>query len=562
MGGAGPAARRSVPSLLRARVREAAAALRDRQLARLMLTWGAWITAEWAFLILVSVLAFDRGGAAAVGLTGAVRVLPAAVFGPLAALLSDRLPRPRVLAAVHLSWLVIALATAWLVAVDAPLAVVLIVLGLGSVAFSLFRPCVNAMIPQVVHSPSQLIVANSAISTVEAAGTVLGPVLSGVLLAVVDPVAAFLAVALIFAFGALAVVGIRTPFQPARRSPAATRRVLLEPFRGFEVLVAERGIRAVFGLFMLQTTMRGLLNVFVVVLALSSFEGGAGQTGSLFAAVGVGGLLGAVVTLGGGAVHRSALWFALGVFLWGLSVAVIGGWPEPVVAWCALAVLGLGNAVADIYGFSLLNRLIPDHVAGRAWGAFHSAAEGVIAVGSVGAPLLIALVGLSWAMGITGGLLALSPLLLLRQLRSVDASAAASPEAVRLLGQVPTFAPMTGIGLERLARSAHEVSFLDAEAVVGEGEVGELFYVVVEGELAVRQAGRERRRLGPGDAFGEIALLNAVPRTASVVSVGPSRLLSIDGDSFVAAVTGHRLAEQLAYDAAYDLLQGDKRSSA
>jgi len=165
-------------------------------------------------------------------------------------------------------------------------------------------------------------------------------------------------------------------------------------------------------------------------------------------------------------------------------------------------------------------------------------------------------------MGITGGLLALSPLLLSRPLRSVDASAAASPEAVRLLGQVPTFAPMTGIGLERLARSAHEVSFLDAEAVVGEGEVGELFYVVVEGELAVRQAGRERRRLGPGDAFGEIALLNAVPRTASVVSVGPSRLLSIDGDSFVAAVTGHRLAEQLAYDAAYDLLQGDKRSSA
>jgi len=103
---------------------------------------------------------------------------------------------------------------------------------------------------------------------------------------------------------------------------------------------------------------------------------------------------------------------------------------------------------------------------------------------------------------------------------------------------------------------------LDAEPAVTKGEVGELFYVVVEGELAVCLNGQQRRRLGPGDAFGEIALLKAVPRTASVLSVGSSRLLSIDGQSFVAAVTGHRLAEQLAYDAAYDLLQGDKRSSA
>jgi len=120
---------------------------------------------------------------------------------------------------------------------------------------------------------------------------------------------------------------------------------------------------------------------------------------------------------------------------------------------------------------------------------------------------------------------------------------------------------MTCITLERLARATQELHLLDAEPVVCEDDMGELFYVVVAGQVLVSQAGRERRRLGPGDSFGEIALLKSVPRTASVVSVGSTRLLSIDGDSFVAAVTGHRVAEQLAQDAADDRLRGDRRSS-
>ncbi len=554
-------AARSLPTLLRARAADAAVAMHDPQLARLVLTFGAWITAQLAFLIVVSVIAYDKGGAAAVGLTGAVRVLPAAVLGPLVAVALDRLPRPRVLAGVHLSWLLVALATAWLAATDAPLGSVLVVLGLGSVTLSVFKPYVHAMIPQVVTSPSQLIVANSACSTIEAVGTVLGPVLTGLLLATFDPAVALLVLALVFALGAAAASGIRTEFQPPRRGSAGSRSVLLEPLRGFQVLVAQPGTRTVYGLFMLQTLMRGLVNVFVVVLALRTFDGGEAAAGNLFAAVGVGGLIGVLVTLGGGAVNRSALWFAFGISLWGVPIAVIGVWPDPIVALCAFAALGAGNAVADVYGFSLLNRLIPDHLAGRAWGVFHSSAELMIAVGSIAAPLLITAFGLPWALGLTGAVLALSPLVLWQQLRTVDAATAASPDVVELLRQVPTFAPMTGIGLERLARSAREMDLPDNDAVIREGDVGDLFYVVVEGRLSVSQAGRERRMLGPGDAFGEIALLKAVPRTASVTSIGSSRVLTIDGDSFVAAVTGQCRAEHLAHDAADDLLRGDDRSS-
>ncbi len=120
---------------------------------------------------------------------------------------------------------------------------------------------------------------------------------------------------------------------------------------------------------------------------------------------------------------------------------------------------------------------------------------------------------------------------------------------------------MTCIALERLARSVQEVNLIDAEPAVTKGDVGALFYVVVGGELIVCLDGQQRRKLGPGYAFGEIALLKAVPRTASVLSIGSSQLLSMDGHSFVAAVTGHRLAEELACDAAAGLLEGDTRAS-
>ena len=523
-----------------------------------MLTWGAWVTAEWAFLIAVSVLAFDVGGPAAVGVVGAVRVLPAAVLGGAVAMVSDRLPRPLVLAAVHASWCVVALAMTWLAAVDAPMLVLVVVVGLGSATSAVFKPCVSALIPQMVDNPRHLIVSNSAYSTVEAGGTVLGPVACGALLAVTGPPGVFLALAVIFAVGAAAAATMRTPFQPSRRTTTTRRRALTESLRGVRILTAP-GISTAFALFMLQTMMRGLLNVFVIVLAATRFGGGDALAGSLFAAIGIGGLLGSVAALSGGGTQRSAGLLTIGIAMWGLPVAVIGLLLDPTVAWWALAALGLGNALLDIYGFSLLNRLIPDHVAGRAWGAFHSTAAAMVALGSLTAPLLISAAGLSWAMVISGTALTLAALVGWPKFRALTAGLEGDPAAVELLRQVPLFAPLSAIAVERLARTTREVHVSPGVEVVRQGEIGDLYFVVAEGDLSVRQDGREIRRLGATDSFGEIALLQAVPRTATVVSDGDSRLLSLDAESFVAAVTGHRDSERVAHGAVTELLADDAR---
>ena len=516
--------------------------LRNRDLVGLLVSWGCWVTGEWAYLIALSVVAYGSGGAAAVGVAGAVRVLPAAVLGPLASIATDRFRRPLVLTAVHICWSLVTLALAGLAAADAPLAVFLTVVGVGAFLSSAFRPSVNAMIPQLVRSPGELVAANSAYSIVEATATIVGPLVSGALLAALAPAATFLALSVLFAAAGAVSSRIHSDFQPARATRMAGLAVLAEPLRGFPALVRP-GIRVVFGLLSGQAAMRGLVNVFVVVLAL---RGGGADAGTLFAAIGVGGLLGAVGALGAGGNSQGARRFGLGVALWGLPVLAIGLTPK--LALPALLLLGLGNAIEDVYGFTLLNRLLPDHVAGRAFGALWSCAAAAIALGSLGGAFLISTVGLAWAMRITGAVLAFGVFILWGRLRAIDDMAGADPAAADLLRLVPMFAPLTPLALESLARGALEVRVPAGVTVVRQGDVGDRFFVVCDGSLSVHQDGHELRPLGHGDAFGEIALLRSVPRTASITATDSCRLLSIDASTFVAAVTGHRGAEHAAHE--------------
>ncbi|MBA2390586.1 MAG: MFS transporter, partial [Geodermatophilaceae bacterium] len=235
---------------------------------------------------------------------------PAAALGPLAAVLADRLPRPRVMAAVHASMCLVMLVLAWLTAVTAPWVFLLVVVGVGAVLSSVFKPCTHSLLPQLVRDPAELVAANSAYSTVEAAGTVAGPVLSGVLLAVFAPEVTFFSLAVLFAGAAAVSLTIHSEFQPARTRRARGLAVLGGPLRGFPALVGP-GVRVVVVLFLAQICMRGFLNVFVVVVALTG-DGGM-STGALFAAIGVGGLIGAIGALGAGGSASSARRFGVGI---------------------------------------------------------------------------------------------------------------------------------------------------------------------------------------------------------------------------------------------------------
>jgi MFS family permease len=518
--------------------------LANRQLRRVAETWGCWIAGEWAFLVLLSVTAYDRGGTTAIAVVGVVRMVPGAVAAPLLSHIADRMPRVLVLSSVLLSWTVLAAVVPVGLLSDSLVPLYLIV-GVASVTATLLRPAINALVPEVVDSAAELTAANSTYSLVEAAGSLVGPLLAGALVASLPSAPRYLVVAAAFAAAAAVSSTIKTEFQPAERQLVPSRRRLLEPLAGFAALLRPPRLRVVFLVIMAQTTTRGLLNVLVVATAVSLLRTGLSSTGLLFAALGAGGLLGALVTLLG-ASWRPGLPFILGMAAWGVPLTLVAAWPNELVAWLALAVVGFGNAVGDVFGFTLMHRLIPDHVLGRAFGAFWGMASATQALGAIIAARLITGVGVRGSFLAVGVAMTVIPLTSWLVVRRIDADLSVDEHTVSVLHRCALLAPLTRVALEQLARHATPLEVAAGSAVIEQGAPGRTFYVVDSGSLDARVDEVEVRRLGADDCFGEIAAMRDVPRTATVVAREPTRLLALEAREFVLAVTGHRLAEQAA----------------
>jgi MFS family permease len=514
-------------------------------LRRLLAAWGLGVGAEWAVLVLLSVACYERGGAAAVGIMGVARVVPGALATPVTSALLDRYPRARVLClAVLGSAVLIALMPAALEA--ATLLPVYALVGTWSVVWSVFRPAVNGLVPQVVEQPEELAAANSLYSFLEAAGTLLGPLAAAALLGTLPEWAGYEILAVVAVLPAVLVARLRTHTRPPARPPASLLRRLLEPLAGFPALAATGPIRALLVVFEAQCMMRGLLNVFVVAAAVTVLGVGEAGTGPLFAALGVGGLLGAAAAMPLAGSGRLSAPFVGGMVLWGLPIVVIALWPRPAVAWCALVAVGTGNAIADVTGFTVFHRLIPDHLLGRAFGALWGSAAAGVAIGSLAAAPLIEQVGLRPAMTVTGAVMAVLPLLLWPLLRRVDTEVAVDEDRIALLRRLPLFASLSRLSLEHLARRATPVEVAAGEPVIEQGEEGDRFYAIETGELVAIVDGVEVSSMSAGDGFGEIALLHRTRRTATVVAATPARLAAIDGGVFVAAVTSNVGAESVA----------------
>jgi CRP-like cAMP-binding protein len=130
---------------------------------------------------------------------------------------------------------------------------------------------------------------------------------------------------------------------------------------------------------------------------------------------------------------------------------------------------------------------------------------------------------------------------------AIDAAAhAPDADELQLLGRVPIFSPLTGATLEHLVGRLVPLAVEPGTLVVRQGDEGDRFYVVAEGELDVSADGQPLSSLGTGDYFGEIALLRDMPRTASVTARTRSVLYALDRDDFLAAVTGYTPSAEAA----------------
>jgi MFS family permease len=513
-------------------------AARNADIRRIQLAWGAAIASEWAHFVALGVFAYNTGGTSAVGVAGLVRLLPAAIVAPFAASLGDRFRRERFLLALTL----IGAAALAGSAVAAFAHQRILVFGLAAVVglvATLFRPALQALLPSLARTPEELIAANGATSTIEGLGTLAGPLLAGVLVAVFSPGVVFAVSAGVLLAGAalLALVTVEGRIELSGADGAASIWRLLGG--GFRAVVGTPGAALVVGLIVAQTFVRGCVNVLIVVAVFRVFHGGASQVGYLTAAIGVGGLIGALgaMTLKG---RRLAGAFGVALVCWGLPLVLIAPRPYFAAAVVLLAVVGAANALEDVAVFTLLQRIVPDETLTRVLGLVWGLAMGGVAVGSIATPVIVNVLGPRAAFAVVGSILPLLTLVAYRRLVQLDRAVLPASE-LGLIEDVPMFAPLSLAAKEHVAKHLVPVTVEAGELVIRAGDLGDRFYIVAEGELDVDVDGRHSS-VGPGGYFGEIALLRDVPRTATVTATVDSRLFAVERDDFLAAVTGHSAA--------------------
>jgi MFS family permease len=533
---------------LTTRLRESTTAFRavlaNRELRKLQLAFVGSITGEWGFLVAIAVYANAQGGASAVSLVLVLRWIAAALTASWLAYLADRFPRERVMLGADVSRAIAMSGMAWIAFADGPPIVVYALATFMAVASKTFRPAQAALLPRLAATPEELTAANVSSTAIESVGSFLGPALGGLLLAVSSVGWVFVADAATLVWSALLVMQIRAPAAEEPTVPEGS--VLREALAGYRALATERDARLIVFLYWCQTFVAGALRVLIVVTALDLLDLGESGLGFLTSAIGVGGLVGVAVAFALVGRKRLANDFGLGLILIGAGLGLIGIWPNQIGALLLMGVFGIGNTLVDVSAVTLMQRAVRDEVLGRVFGALESLLVAGLAAGALVTPALIDWIGTRGSLIVMGALLPVLTVLLWARLRAIDARARVPTERIELLRANPIFAPLAPPTIEHLAAKLQERR-VSADAVVfRQADAGDLFYIVENGRVRVEIDGKHASDVGPGEAFGEIALLRDVPRTATVIAVEDTTLLALERDEFIAAVTGHAPSREAA----------------
>jgi len=523
-------------SLVRDRVDAARTVLAEPNLRRLNLAYALAQLGAWAGFVAISLYAFRHGGAREVGVMTAARLGPTVLVSPFAGILADRYPRHLVIAGLEVVRAAAQLLAAALIIEHASPAAVFVVIAMSALAQTGLDPARAALVPVLARTSAQLTATNALEATVDGAALTLGPAIGGVLLGVTSVQVVLAVVGAAAAGAAMLAFTIVEPTRP--REGVTLGAITRQSLAGFRTIVGDRRLRLVVGLFAAQMLAFGLLLVFIVSVPLLELHKGASALGWLNAAAGVGAIVGGILTmtLKG---SRLAPPLVTGMGLIALGYAALASFALLPVALLALAVMNLGACYVDVATFTLLQRAVPEEMLARAFSVIGTVIVASLLVGGVLAPVLISALGLRAALGVTAAAVAGCTAAAYSGLRAIDASAPAAVDRIELFAGLPLFRTLPVTVLERLASSARERRAAAGDEIITQGQPGDAYYVISDGEAEVLVDGVGVAQIGRGDAFGEIALLTDQPRQTTVRATEPLRLEVLDRDVFLEVVGGN-----------------------
>jgi hypothetical protein len=526
-----------------------AGVMREPALRRVVVGYAAFSFSEHATWLAILVYALQRGGAREVGIVAVAQLVPGIVLAPFAAYAGDRFAPQRALAAGYAAQSASMAATAAAMAAGAPV-VAYVAGGCAATAITFTRPVMGSLLPAITHAPRELVAANIVTGFIEQVGVFVGPLMAGAVMAVSTPGAVFAVAAVATAIGCVWVLLI-DPIEPAARAPGlGADTVVGQVFAGFSTLRRESRLRALVWLGATAGFVKGIGDVIFVTFADERLEGGGGQSGLLAGAYGLGALAGAVGI--SRLIHsgRVSGQFVLAGLLAGVPLLALAGISGLPLALVGFGVLGAGETMLQLTSSVTIQRQAPTAVLARVFGILEGVQMGAIALGSLAVTAVVAWTAIGPAFAVLASVVLITVLGGVARLRRHGDDLALADETVveHLLGD-PVFAPLPAPTIERLARNAETRSYDAGTIVVEQGAVGDEYYLVGDGRLAVTIDGMLIRELGPGTSFGEIALLRDVPRTATVTATTRVRLLVVARDDFIEAVTGHPRSLRTANDA-------------
>ncbi|MFL5872187.1 MAG: MFS transporter [Solirubrobacterales bacterium] len=501
--------------------------------------------ASWSFAIALGVYGFEAHGIVGAGLVALIRLLPGAVASPFSGLLADRYSRRQVLLVSAATMAAILAGAAIAAGAGAPTGVVFIFPALFAVASSGYAPAEAAMFPLLARTPQELSASNVNHAAMENAGFIAAAIATGVLLTATSPATVFAVAAAVTAATVVLIAFVRRDHRPNYEDEELAG-VAHELSLGARALIFHPALRLSSLTLVLLLLFEGFADVILIALALEMLHLEEGAVGFLNAAWGVGALAGgATLAL---MLNRGRLVAAIagGSLLLGLATMLPGFVTEEWTSYVAWFGIGIGFTFVEVAGKTLMYRLASDETMGRVISALEAGRLLAMALGSLGAIVLVELLHPDGALIVLGALMPIFVVVCWARLRSYEVGAPVAEGPYHLLRENSIFAPLPIATVERLSHDLAPVEFEAGREVIVQGEHGDRFFVIETGQVEVFENGEFRRNEGPGESFGEIALLHDVPRTATVRTIEPTRLLALERDQFLAAVTGHRRSNQLA----------------